>query len=824
MTFGISGRLRGLVFLVGIGLVPLLVDRRLQEESELSKRGAAVVLAILLVGAGALVGDRCVGKRARLVLLLAWAFVGWQLFIWPTAYRPSQAGDAVFLGLENGLLAAASLTLMARPWVRRHLLTALGVAATAAASVGLLQYGEIHLAGAGGDPLGLVSAFREGRLLGGFGHGLIQTDPPGSFFGHTNVAAEFVALGAIGLVSAALLALIGAIGRRGIGAWLLAVAALPALAFLALSGSRSAFLSWTAVFAVFLAASLFRRGIAAPFFGRRSRHFAASVAMLGAMGAAGVGLAGMVETSPRSGQDPVSLFDRIGSAFDPSNTTVRERLDLWGNTWVMARAHPVFGVGPGNFRIAYPEFAEAFRPHEVGRLRLRRQPERPHDEYLHVLAENGAIGLLLWSVPIVLALLAAVRVLHRGEADEKSIVGRNLAAFLVLLGTSVFGFPLQLTACRLAFWGLLSSLVAAADAVDGTGDSAVTGRRPRPLILLATLALGLVLVAHHHARAAASREMRSAAAAADQAFERGEGPAAALVAELRHVDAACAREPSRYPNLLRRAELLRLLGRLPEAEKAERRALELHPFLINAQVGLAEILLARGRIEEAAAAAAEARRLNPREARAQLVAGRCEAAAGRPARAATFMLRALDLDPDGPDRLAAHLELVRLYDLADEIRAADAHLRLARELGPDELAFRRVEALWLEHRTPGSPAAAAAWTRLLEADPYSAEAQLRVGLADLDAGRPGQALEKIEQAFALDPENTDILYHRGRALLGQGRLLEARDSLFECMLACVRRSRDSGLWSRCRELVDLIEKELVRRDGESQDGTRKDGR
>jgi O-antigen ligase len=80
---------------------------------------------------------------------------------------------------------------------------------------------------------------------------------------------------------------------------------------------------------------------------------------------------------------------RARSIVDPSDPTSSERLLMWRSGLAMARDHPVRGVGPGQVKRVYPEYAapEVVHKHR-GHL---------HNTPIQILVERGVAGLLAWA-------------------------------------------------------------------------------------------------------------------------------------------------------------------------------------------------------------------------------------------------------------------------------------------------------------------------------------------------------------------------------------------------------------------------------------------
>jgi O-antigen ligase len=123
------------------------------------------------------------------------------------------------------------------------------------------------------------------------------------------------------------------------------------------------------------------------------------------------------------------------------------RLDIWRDAMRMSAEHPLNGVGVRGFRYAYPAYAPAndhfvvAEPCGVGQGACH-----PHQLMLEVLAETGAIGLVLWLAAVTLAV----------RRWWSSGVAARRRAFPVTVALAAMLFPLNThLAFYSAWWGLL---------------------------------------------------------------------------------------------------------------------------------------------------------------------------------------------------------------------------------------------------------------------------------------------------------------------------------------------------------------------------------
>jgi O-antigen ligase len=130
---------------------------------------------------------------------------------------------------------------------------------------------------------------------------------------------------------------------------------------------------------------------------------------------------------------PPEARQRITQSTSGEARSKEGRTSLWEVAQRMAEANFVKGVGAGNFRTASPHYL--LKPGAVARSdQIISKPLVAHNMYLEVLAEEGVIGLALFSAIIVFSLGCALRaakefVRRRDRGGE--ILARALAIGLI---------------------------------------------------------------------------------------------------------------------------------------------------------------------------------------------------------------------------------------------------------------------------------------------------------------------------------------------------------------------------------------------------------
>jgi O-antigen ligase len=240
---------------------------------------------------------------------------------------------------------------------------------------------------------------------------------PGGTFGNRNFMAHLAAAGI------PLLLWRNVAARSRIG-WAISMAGLCICAVaIVLSRTRAAWLAlmiWgvLAVIAVWSGPSLFGSTITA----RRLWSSASAVV-------AGVALA-LVLPNTLDWRSDNPYLDSVKGVVNYQEGSGAGRLKQYANSARMAEAHPVLGVGPGNWPVVYPAFARPDDPSIAEATGMAANPW-PSSDWIAALSERG--------LPATVFLLAAVLAIAAAGWRSRDIVpddGRRLAA---LAGASALG-------------------------------------------------------------------------------------------------------------------------------------------------------------------------------------------------------------------------------------------------------------------------------------------------------------------------------------------------------------------------------------------------
>lgn len=409
----------------------------------------------------------------------------------------------------------------------RHLLATAVAAGVVIAVLGVLGYRDFVRSEA---PEELRSAFLSTPL-----------------FAHSYLAAQSLVMVFVGGV----VAVAYGAGRARVA---LAVALVPIGSYLVLVGSRGAYLAVIVGLGVAFTVAVVTASDKRAALARTASRLA--VALVAVVALVGLGLAsGLVSDEGRY------VAERVVLMFDADATRYNfSRLDVWRDTLELAADHWLTGIGVGAYDQVLPSYHASPRviPHA-------------HDQFLHVLATQGLVGLVALLFVLRHAVDAAGRAARhlRDDPERRPLVLALVGALSAILVYFLFETTLELPeAGSLVMVGL--ALLTRCGCHSRTAPASPRWTLAGAAVFVALLVNGLPLWwASWHAAEPTERGL-AAAAEADAWDARGD---AIRARELRtealgFFDEADALFPYRADLARRRADLLFDLGRWDDARAA----------------------------------------------------------------------------------------------------------------------------------------------------------------------------------------------------------------------------------------------------------------
>jgi O-antigen ligase len=295
-------------------------------------------------------------------------------------------------------------------------------------------YGRPLLAAlAGAVVLGAVTALVQA-------YGLVTTQlaslsrAPGGTFGNRNFMAHLIAIG----LPVLLLMVLQTRDRWrfGLGAAGVALAG----AALVLSRSRAAWLGAGAC-VVFLAVEGLWVGRLWNDVGLRRRVIRLAAVMAGSLALA------LLLPNRLNWRSDSPYFDSLTGVANYREGSGRGRLIQYGNSLEMAAAHPVLGVGPGNWPVYYPRYMSPADPSFDADDIIPTNPW-PSSDWVAMLSERGFLALLLLLLVGGSVALGAWARIRRGTRStpalgDLAIVGTLMAAWVVGTFDAVILLPVN---------------------------------------------------------------------------------------------------------------------------------------------------------------------------------------------------------------------------------------------------------------------------------------------------------------------------------------------------------------------------------------------
>jgi len=117
------------------------------------------------------------------------------------------------------------------------------------------------------------------------------------------------------------------------------------------------------------------------------------------------------------------LRARLVSIVNLFHPLTQERIYIWRATWNMIKAHPLLGVGMGNFSLAYEEYML-----EGAKIS---NPSFAHNIFLNIWVEGGLMALLSFTGIVIITFVKGFRLIRSLSGLARAVA---IASFSALLG------------------------------------------------------------------------------------------------------------------------------------------------------------------------------------------------------------------------------------------------------------------------------------------------------------------------------------------------------------------------------------------------------
>lgn len=247
---------------------------------------------------------------------------------------------------------------------------------------------------------------------------------PGGTLGNRNFIAHLVAFSLPVLLLTALRA------WRNLGFLIGAAGISLALWALVLSRSRAAWLGVIVVLAVLAAGSLYCGPV------RRNRRFLWRTGVLLLITAGGVAGAILLPNDLDWRSDSPYLETARG-VVNYREGSGRGRLIQYRNSLSILAVDPLFGAGPGNWQVEYPEHADGDDPSlDRGAPGMTSNPW-PSSDWIALLTERGVLGAALLLLAVIGVVVAAARRVRDARDAEEGLAA--VAVLATIAGTATVG-------------------------------------------------------------------------------------------------------------------------------------------------------------------------------------------------------------------------------------------------------------------------------------------------------------------------------------------------------------------------------------------------
>jgi O-antigen ligase len=247
---------------------------------------------------------------------------------------------------------------------------------------------------------------------------------PGGTFGNRNFIAHICAIGV------PVVALVALTARRGAGSIFGGLSMAIIAAALVMSRSRAA---WLAVLVLAAPVGVLAAGAWSRWCEPRTLR---RLIVLGVAAGAGA-IAAVLLPNRLEWKSDSPYLDSAAGLVNYKEGSGRGRIVQYTNSLRMTAAHPVLGVGPGNWPVIYPHYASRNDPSMSSDDGVTSNPW-PSSDWIAYLSERGAVGIVLLLVAMVGLLGRALADLRRKDRNAEQVL-TAIALVGTLVATAVVG-------------------------------------------------------------------------------------------------------------------------------------------------------------------------------------------------------------------------------------------------------------------------------------------------------------------------------------------------------------------------------------------------
>lgn len=223
-------------------------------------------------------------------------------------------------------------------------------------------------------------------------------------------------------------------------------------ASLVLTRSRAAWIAFAAMMFVFVVAML----ISGPL--RRDLRMWGRLAVTLVLVLGGVAAALLIPNTLKWHSDNPYL-ESVKNLAEYQRGSGRGRLLQYERSLLMAIRHPLFGVGPGNWSVEYPENAARHDPSLNDSERGMTFNPWPSSDWIAIVSERGFIAFFLFVLALLSIAASGLRQLvHAHDAEEAIVATALLGTVVAAIIAGLFDAVLLLGVPSLLVWAALGAL------------------------------------------------------------------------------------------------------------------------------------------------------------------------------------------------------------------------------------------------------------------------------------------------------------------------------------------------------------------------------